>query len=428
MTPLLNKNFSSPHAESTGVTLLAILYFFFNSFFLPQGLLYTAILTPYFLWWLYTRRELKWLGYFFLFTIPFIPVQLYYGMELWDYARSYVMFFTAAVFGISVFVFLKNGNAVQIIFRRILFINFIFMIIALFFLPFPLLKKTLWFLNEFSPGTGTLPRLKMLSYEASYYALLIAPVAIYFYLRIILYKNNRPLLIFLMVTLPLLLSLSVGVIAGILLAFIILFSAYPRDFLRNSFNIKYLILGSALFISCAVFFIINFPHNPIAFRIINIFTGNDSSFRARTYESFILAWNIVKHKSVIFGCGPGQAKLLGVQVFKDYYGYLPPVVRIPNTLADTLATYGILGLFIRLMLTIYFFFKTRVAHNYYRLGLFIFMFIYQFTGSFLTNIAEYFIWILAFTQGFREFDKELFIKKIEIFHKGLIIKEEYVSQ
>jgi hypothetical protein len=42
--------------------------------------------------------------------------------------------------------------------------------------------------------------------------------------------------------------------------------------------------------------------------------------------------------------------------------------------------------------------------NYYRLLLFLFVFIYQFTGSFITNVAEYVIWILAFTNTFHQFD------------------------
>jgi hypothetical protein len=46
-----------------------------------------------------------------------------------------------------------------------------------------------------------------------------------------------------------------------------------------------------------------------------------------------------------------------------------------------------------------------VWRNYYRLLLFTFIFIYQFTGSFITNVAEYVIWIMAFTPVFREFDK-----------------------
>jgi hypothetical protein len=33
------------------------------------------------------------------------------------------------------------------------------------------------------------------------------------------------------------------------------------------------------------------------------------------------------------------------------------------------------------------------------------MFIYQFTGSYIYNIAEYAIWLLAFNNVFEEFDK-----------------------
>lgn len=52
----------------------------------------------------------------------------------------------------------------------------------------------------------------------------------------------------------------------------------------------------------------------------------------------------------------------------------------------------------------YLFFKTAVYKNYYRLALFIFVFIYQFTGSYITNIVEYVIWILAFSNAFPQFN------------------------
>jgi len=43
---------------------IAVLYFFFNSFMLPQGLLYTTILTPLFLIWLLKYPSLNYLYYF----------------------------------------------------------------------------------------------------------------------------------------------------------------------------------------------------------------------------------------------------------------------------------------------------------------------------------------------------------------------------
>ena len=77
---------------------------------------------------------------------------------------------------------------------------------------------------------------------------------------------------------------------------------------------------------------------------------------------------------------------------------------IPNAAAETLAIFGWTGLVLRILVEIFLFFYTRVWTNYYRLLLFLFVFIYQFTGSFITNIAEYVIWILAFTNVFHQFD------------------------
>jgi hypothetical protein len=72
-------------------------------------------------------------------------------------------------------------------------------------------------------------------------------------------------------------------------------------------------------------------------------------------------------------------------------------VVIPNSIGDLLGTLGLLGVAIKLFIEAYFFFRARVFRNDYRLVLFLFIFVYQFTGSFISNIAEYVIWILAFT-------------------------------
>ncbi len=73
-------------------------------------------------------------------------------------------------------------------------------------------------------------------------------------------------------------------------------------------------------------------------------------------------------------------------------------------MAETLAIFGILGAIGRLALELYLFFRTKVYANYYQLALFLFVFIYQFTRSFITNIVEYVIWILAFSNVFKQFD------------------------
>jgi hypothetical protein len=86
-------------------------------------------------------------------------------------------------------------------------------------------------------------------------------------------------------------------------------------------------------------------------------------------------------------------------------------IGIPNAMGDLFATLGLISVLLKLYLEFFFFFRTKVSSNYYRLALFLFIFIYQFTGSFIMNIAEYAAWIMAFHPGlFPEFNK---VKKTE---------------
>ena len=142
-------------------------------------------------------------------------------------------------------------------------------------------------------------------------------------------------------------------------------------------------------------------------RIKGIPTGSDTSARGRTYEAFDLAYRIAKQKSLWFGVGLGQIKEIGRTIIIQYYYYtdMPEAVRVPNAIAELFAIYGITGIAIKFLLILFFFFKTRVYTNYYRLSLFLFIFIYQFTGSFLFNLAEYVIWILAFSPVLPQFNK-----------------------
>jgi len=88
----------------------------------------------------------------------------------------------------------------------------------------------------------------------------------------------------------------------------------------------------------------------------------------------------------------------------QYHGSLSTIVRIPNSLAEMLATYGIYGFVFKLFLEVYFFVKTKVYANMYALIIFLFIFIYQFTGSFISNIAEMGIWALVFGLRCTEFE------------------------
>ena len=388
---------------------LAVLYFFFNGFLLPHGLLYTTLLTPLFIIWLYRYPSFNLLHVFVIGSIPFILMHFINGVHILSYVKSYLLLFSVFIFSLAFHQFLKNAKSISSVFKSLVVINIFFVLIALIALTIPSVRNYFWYNNPITPGIDGMYRLRMLTYEPSYYSTLLLPIAFYYYLKMLFTDLPNKALVFFLVTFPLLLSLSFGVILGLILSLTFLFLSDIKLFtLKRKFPL-YLIYTVIFLLMLLVLVLIFFPDNVIFLRIANVFSGKDISFRGRTFDSFYLAWKIAHQKSVLFGVGPGQTASIGLDFFKEFYNYTEfteSQIGIPNSLGDTLATFGILGVILKLGLEAYFFFKTRVYTNFYRLGLFIFIFIYQFTGSFITNIAEYIIWLLAFSPWlFKEFDK-----------------------
>ena len=390
----------------------AILYFFFNSLYLPLGLLFTSILTPFFLFWLYNQNRLRYLWIFFLITIPFACIHYRQGINLYYYFRSYILLFSVFVFLLTTIRFLEVNHSLRKIYRYLLYLNFFFVMIACILFFIPQARSMMWAVSDISTGLTKFPRLRMFTYEPSYYSTLLIPLAFYYYLKIVLFKYPNARYVFFLVTFPLLISFSLGAISGIVLSFFILFFMDIKAFFMKKKAAEYtLIAMSFLLLSGVVLFFV-YPNNPFFLRIKNIFTGKDTSFNGRSFESFHLAWGVAKIKSIYFGVGLGQIKLLGGELWNTFYktNFTVSEISIPNAVAETFAIYGIAGLLIRFGLQMYFFFRTKPYTNYYRLGLFLYIFIYQFTGSYLFNIAEYVIWALAFSNVFEEFDKKNVLK------------------
>jgi len=162
-----------------------------------------------------------------------------------------------------------------------------------------------------------------------------------------------------------------------------------------------------LVVAGVLILILFFGNNQVFARLSDILSGRDNSARGRTVDAFLLASKILQEKNEYFGVGLGQVKIVGDDIIRNYYLYnMDITVSIPNAAAETLAIFGWVGIILRIAIELFLFMYTRVWTNYYRLLLFIFMFVYQFTGSFITNIAEYVIWILAFTNVFHQFNAE----------------------
>ncbi len=382
------------------------IYFFINSLALPFGLTYTALLAPLFYVWILLTRKKEILLPFIAILLPFIIIHLVIvEAEIKTYGISLLNLLLVYIFCQAVYTFLLVCNDLEKIFRRILVFNFIACLVAIpfYFTPF---FAILWDEQVLTAGVGRLRRLRLFTYEPSYYALLFTPFFFFFLLQYFFRQNTiRGWLLLLMLFLPYLLSFSIGVMGAISLAIISTWIIYFKKLTAKRRIANAAITGGVLFTSVMLVLVLFFRHNAFFTRIENILSGQDSSGKGRTIDAFLIATKILQEKNEYWGIGLGQVKIAGDTIIRNYYLYnMDIVVTIPNAAAETLAIFGWVGLSLRILVEVFFFFYTRVWTNYYRLLLFLFIFIYQFTGSFITNVAEYVIWILAFTNVFPQFD------------------------
>ena len=384
----------------------AFIYFFINSLGLPFGLTYTAILSPFFYWWIIGERKNEVLVPFLVCLSPFLISHAILGVDIRTYIVSVINFTAVYIFCQAFYTFLKKVVDIEKIFSRLLIINFFACLIAIvvYFTPY---KEILWMQQTITDGVDNFMRLKLFTYEASYYATLFTPLFLFYFMQVILKQNrmNSWLLLFMLI-IPYILSFSIGVVGCLLFSITCTYLIYSRLLTRKRRVLSLLIAVVSLSTSFLVILWLFFPQNIIFLRLENIFTGKDTSGNGRTYEAFILAMQMLDLKSHAWGIGAGQIKILGAEIIRSYYLYDLDynTFAIPNAAAETLAIFGWIGLSLRILAECFLFFFTRVWTNYYRLLLFIFIFLYQFTGSFITNIAEYVIWILAFTNAFPVFN------------------------
>jgi hypothetical protein len=385
---------------------VVFIFFFINSLGLPFGLTYTALLSPLLYVWVVLVRKQEVLWPFLLALTPVVLIQLSLGVDTKSYFISLLNITLVYIFCQAAYTFFIKCKHPAEIFHQLLLINFVCCIIAipLFFTPY---SHILWTKQFITTGADEVTRLSLLTYEPSYYALLFTPLFCYFLLQLIFYRNRiNGWLLLVMLLLPLMLSFSLGVISAIAMAMVISFVVHFKTFIRNKRFVNLagvvVIVGLTALMTGLIFF----PDNILFVRIDNVLSGKDSSGKGRTFEAFWLADQLLAKKSYWWGVGAGQIKILGFDLIRDFYGYSfdTPRVAIPNAAAETLALFGWVGFVVRILTELVLFVYTKVWRNYYRLLLFAFIFIYQFTGSFITNVAEYVVWVIVFTPVFKEYD------------------------
>ncbi len=366
-------------------------YFFLNHFGLPNGLFYSTLLAPVLFVWLYLKGRRLLTAKFLLLLSPFILAHIITGIASpVFYLRSLLLMWTAYI---TVYAFswaLLNCKGIDRLFNELIVLNFCAALFALVALLTPL-KLVLWDDNSITlAGTSHLLRLRLLTTEPSVYAELMLPLLIFAAVRLVHSGTSRNLLYLIMIGIPILLSQSFGGISiGLAAIAVSVMISYRRLLLRPR------TLITTAFLVTAVAALLLTP-NPISARVAQVAGGSDSSTHSRTIYSFIVAYSVAAPKSLWWGVGFGQAKLVDVSDL----GIGFDVGIIPNSVAGTLAEFGIIGVLARFGVEFYLFFRTKVYRNSFRLAMFVGAFITQLTGSHLMDVQQYLMWCLAFLPFF----------------------------
>lgn len=372
---------------------VAAFYCFFNGAGLPTGLFYTTLFAPLLFVWLYLKGQ-RWItAKFLLILSPFILVHSALGIGSYlYYIRSVVLLWTVCI---AVYAFcwaLLNTATIARLFDELIVLNSFAALVAVGSLHTPI-QNAFWMdTSDTLAGSSHLLRLSMFASEPSVYAERLLPLVIFAALRVLAKPGKRNILYLAMICMPLLLTQSFGGLSISLAAIgTALFVTYRR-LLRSPRSLALMIC-----ISFAVLAIALIP-NPISARLFQVLGGSDSSTQSRTTLSFIIAYSVASSKSIWWGVGLGQGKMVDV----SNLGLGFTVGIIPNAVAGTFAELGLIGVIARLCIEIALFFKTRVYKDSFRLAMFVAAFIVQGTGSHLMDVQQYLLWCFAFLPFFPE--------------------------
>jgi hypothetical protein len=370
---------------------IALMYFFVNTpEFFPQGLMLTSVISPLLYIWLLLKRERFVLETFLAVLFPFFLANVYVGINMKDFAVSGLLVLTVYTAAYAFAVGIREMKSLESLLETIIKLNLLLAFVGIL-VRFSPISSLMW---QTYRGTGgpNLVRFQGLAYEPAQYSLLVTPLILYSYWRLVYRRDRKSVFLFVATVIPMLMAFSFGVMSANALGVVIVHLVYGKGFDR----IKWMVIIAVVL---AIGYVVLPVNNSLKVRAIAIATGNDGSENARTSAAYFAASEMASHKSWLFGVGLGEGK--------EYSEYtLHTTGHIVSAVADTLGELGITGLILRFGLEIFFFIKTKPYRDPFRLNLFITMFFLQFGASFDLNIVEYITWILAFSQSVGFFSRQ----------------------
>src|SRR5690606_20734904 len=134
----------------------------------------------------------------------------------------------------------------------------------------PPLKETVWYVMSISENIQPMPRLKMFTSEASHYSFLWALFFLYFIVRMLFSNTSGYGLTLVMITLPLLLSFSLGVLSALVAAGVLTLIFFRKHLVFSPKAKRYLLYGLGFFIVLSLLLFLCYPDNPLFLRIQNV--------------------------------------------------------------------------------------------------------------------------------------------------------------
>lgn len=371
----------------------AQVFFSFNSFMLPFGLLYTTAVSPALLFFqsrlYFYRATLVFLGV----ISPYLVIHLIsYDLNYDYYFRSLILFLINYYAVVVMAVYCSRVDDWRCLYEKLLKLAAALLVIGIVVLPTNI-ADVFWRVGEtVSAGVEGVTRYKALVYEPSYFATLMIPVVSYFFFTTLNFFEKKAFIYFLVSIVLLASSLSLGAFASFS------FSMFVVVLMRFSSFLKISFFWFGVFLFIIIISFIFTAENHFAARVVNVISGDDNSGNARTHVSFLITEKILDYSGYWFGAGFGQVKMIMEEQFwliwYDLTG-ATDVFVLPSSLPDIISHLGLLGGISKLLAELYIFYKFRMYQRIYSLFLWVYMFVYQFTGSYMTNQAEYIIWIIA---------------------------------
>lgn len=373
-------------------------YIFFNHAGLPNGLFYSTIVSPLLYVWLYLKGR-RWLTTIFLFFLsPFIVAHMLLGVAApMYYLRTMLLLWTAYVTVYALCWALFKCRNLERLFDELIVLHFCIGMLALASFHTPL-QNLFWMdTSETIVGTAHMLRLSLLDSEPSVCAALMLPLVIFAALRMFSDSRKRSFLYLMMIAFPLLLTQSFGGLSISMAAIGITLAAVYRKRLMRS---KTLIIIACLALAVGLLLVVP---NPISARVLQVVTGNDGSAQTRTTLGFVGGYIIASSKSLWWGAGLGQSKLIDLSALGLGLG----AGTVGNAASATLAEFGLVGVFVRLAVELYLFFRTRIYRNSFRLAMFVAAFISQSTGGNLVDVQQGLMFCFAFLPFFPEMNQRV---------------------